>query len=172
MAAPALGAIASKGVGATTATTGSTVGSAAGASKAANVVGAVGGTASTIGEALSPVNTISSVIGARRARRTQKRQFDATFRALEKWRGLQYALNDYATRKGLSLQEVQQQHQQQMDLRSLDIQEEQSASTLEMDSLNRRQSEEQMRWKREDRSNSQKLGKAYSRGILAGMMGG
>jgi hypothetical protein len=157
------------GVGATTGGS-ETASSAAGTSKAANVVNTVGSAVGS-GSQYSPIATLVGFIQARRVRKEGARQFDTTFKENKRRWGLEWALQEWATRKGIAMDEAVQRYNQEMGRKSMDLQSRQVGSQLKSEALTRRSVETQMRWALEDREKSEKMGKAYSRGVISGILG-
>ena len=156
---------------ATSSAAGGSAGSAAGTSKAAQAVGVAQGASSFAGESLSPLTNIVSMIQARKARKTQQNQFDRTFKENERRWGLEWALKEWSVRKSVAADEAAARYNQEMGRRSMALQGQQVGSQLETEALNRQGAETTMRWAREDREKAAKMSKAYSRGLIGGILG-
>jgi len=141
MAAPAVAAGASSGA--------ATGASAAGAAASTSKVASFASNASLVGGALDSLGlSITGWIDRanyNRAQQQEQANFDKQFDESVRQFGLQYALNDFATRKGLSLQEAQQMYSQGMQTRQMQTQLEDRQTTRQvnqmgLDDLKRRRS--------------------------------
>jgi len=102
----------------------------------------------------------------------QQNQFDSTFFQTEEQFGKSFALKEFATRKGLKLQEAQQLYNQQMGSETLRMQRATTREGLKVSGQDRMQKAEQFGWVREDRDKAKKQDKAFSKGVLKGLLGG
>ena len=101
-----------------------------------------------------------------------KKQFDQTFEQNEKHFGLQFALKEFATRKGLELEETQMMYNQWMGGQNLKLNQATTREGIKSSSQQRFQQAEQFNWAREDREKLAKQDKAFSKGVFKGLLGG
>ncbi len=102
----------------------------------------------------------------------QQEQFDATFSQNEKQFGLNFALKEFATRKGLKLQEAQQLYNQKIGSQRIGMERATTRERLKGAGQQRLQTAEQFSWLREDREKKQKQDSFFSKGVLKGLLGG
>ena len=169
-AKPAAATTTSAAVGGQSAVGGDTASKAATTSKASQVVNTVGSAVGS-GSQYSPIATLVGFVQARRVRKEGARQFDKSFKENERRWGLEWALQEWATRKGIAADEAAARYNQEMGRRSMALQGQQVGSQLETEALNRQGAETTMRWAREDREKAAKMNKAYSRGLIGGILG-
>ena len=149
----------------------STTSAAAKTSSAAQTGQAVGGAVSSVSQ-YSPLAHIIGFAQAKKSRKLTKKTFDLTFYENNRRWGMEWALQEWATRKGIALEEAQFLYQQKMGQAGLEMEQAQVGSSLRSEAQARGQAEETMRWAREDRAKASRMGKAYSRGIISGLFGG
>ena len=119
-------------------------------------------------------NVINTMVGwaqGKKTRRQNAKQFDRTFKENQRRFGLEFALSEWSTRKGLSLQEAQQLYNQSFSTQQLGFQGAQTRESLKGASVSRRGAEDTFKWAREDRAKQEKMAKAYSKGVFSGMAG-
>lgn len=104
----------------------------------------------------------------RKATRLDTRNFNETVRQYNE----QFALKEWATRKGLSMQEAQMIFDQQMGRENLALTKAQIGSSLKSEALSRRVAEQNLSWAKEDREKVKEMSKAFSRGMTMGLLGG
>jgi len=138
--------------------------------------GGGGGVISTMaGEVLNPLgkavdiySKIDEMITSKRTAAESKRRFDQQFQENVRQYGLDFALKDYATRQGISLQKVQMMFNadQQKNQNAL------TAENLKTSALGRGIQQKQFDWMKEDRAKNTAFKKALQKGLATGMLGG
>lgn len=112
--------------------------------------------------------TIDSMIMRHKQFKEQKRQFDKTFNENIRQFGLEFALKDYATRKGISQAEAQQM----LNAEQFGLAKQTTAENLKTSALGRNIQATEFQWAKEDRAKKQAYGKALQKGLMMGIMGG
>ena len=129
-------------------------------------------TAKDIGEAAkAPVDiwaTIEQTILAKKKQKSSEMQFDKQFEEASRQFGIDFALKDYATRKGLALNDVRSM----LDAQQTKTQGALAAENLKTSALGRNIQSQQFEWQAEDRRNKKAIGKALQKGLISGLMGG
>lgn len=116
----------------------------------------------------SLANTIDSIYMRHKNFKENKRQFDAQFNESVRQFGLDYALKDYATRAGISLQKAQQLYNAQ----NLTMAQTAQTENLKTSALGRDMQSTEFKWAQEDRAKKQGIGKAMQKGLVMGLTGG
>ncbi|MCP3683491.1 MAG: hypothetical protein GY861_12460 [bacterium] len=101
-----------------------------------------------------------------------QKQFDALFDQNKEQFGLQFALKEFATRKGLELEETQMLYNQDIGRQNLKLNQATTREGIKSSSQQRFQQAEQFNWAREDRDKLAKQDKAFSKGLFKGLLGG
>jgi len=132
-----------------------------GVGAAKEITGVVGGIAGIYG-------TIDNAIMRRKELAQAKSQFDRQFAENARQFGLEFALKDYATRKGIALNTAQ-------TMLNVEQQKNQNAMTSEnikTSALGRGIQQKQFDWQKEDRTKNAAFKKALQKGIVSGILGG
>lgn len=114
------------------------------------------------------VNAVDSIIMRHKALKESKRQFDQQFNENVRQFGLEFALKDYATRKGVSFQIAQQLYNSEV----LGMSKQAQTENLKTSALGRNIQSTQFGWEKEDRKKKQNIGTAMQKGLVMGLLGG
>ena len=121
-----------------------------------------------LGSLASVWNSIDNSIMERKKLAQAKSQFDRQFAENARQFGLEFALKDYATRKGIALNTAQ-------TMLNVEQQKNQNAMTSEnikTSALGRGIQQKQFDWQKEDRTKNAAFKKALQKGIVSGILGG
>jgi hypothetical protein len=122
----------------------------------------------TVADIANIYGTIDNAIMARKNLKETKRQFDARFNEEVRQFGLNYALQDYATRKNISLQQAQQLY----NAENLGMAKTALNENMQTSALGRGITATRWDWEKQDRANANKISKATQKGIVMGLFGG
>jgi hypothetical protein len=111
---------------------------------------------------------IDQMVMRHKQAKENKRQFDATFKENVRQFGLNYALQDFATRQGISMQKAQQLYAAE----NLAMAKSAQSENLKTSALGRAVTGTQFQWAKEDRAKQQAMGKAMQKGLVSGILGG
>jgi hypothetical protein len=112
--------------------------------------------------------TIDGIITGHKQFKENKRQFNTSFNENVRQFGLQYALQDFATRQGISLQKAQQLFQAEQ----LGLQKQATGENIKTSAQGRGIQATQFQWAKEDRAKQQNFIKALQKGVATGLLGG
>lgn len=157
------GAIASE------AAAGSAGSSAASAGEAIGVVESVAGGLDSL---LNPAITAWQIASAADAEEQHQKNIDRAFEENKRRFGLEFALREFSTRKGIEMQEARDQFNRKQSAQSMRTNKAISKENIKTSALGRYQAETQMSWAKDDREKKEKMAKAYSTGLLSGLGGG
>jgi hypothetical protein len=101
--------------------------------------------------------------------RAQK-QLDKQFNEDVRRYNLNYALQRYATRKGISMQEAQNIYNQSVSGANLSMNQLQNQSAMKSQAAGRAQDEIQFGWQKLDRDRQMTIARAYARGLAKGLL--
>jgi hypothetical protein len=178
MAAPAVAAAGSTTAGGTAASTagGTAAKSSTGAIAKEGAASYLGG--STLGEALSPVTTVFNMaMAASNARQSRARDeqtqanIDRNFEEnVRRW-GVEFALQEFAIRKGISLQEAEIAYRRMAGERQFASDRMAQSSALATAGMSRAQAGQRFAWETADRKKQIQMQKALSKGMIQGLTG-
>jgi hypothetical protein len=112
--------------------------------------------------------TIDGIMMGHKYFKEGKRQFDTSFNENVRQFGLQNALQDFATRQGISLQKAQQLFQAEQ----LGLQKQATGENIKTSAQGRGIQATQFQWAKEDRAKQQNFIKALQKGVATGLLGG
>lgn len=101
----------------------------------------------------------------------QQNNFDKTFAENQKRFGLNFALKEWATRKGFEFQKANKLWNEKVQSKSANLNRAATRENLKSSGQQRMFDAEKMAWMRKDREKSEKVAKAYSKGLLKGLGG-
>ncbi len=138
---------------------------------ASEVAGFAESTGGGLDSLLNPIMSIAGAVNSVQQQEQAQKNFDKNFDENKRRFGLEFALREWATRKGIEMQEAQVLYQRQMGSGTMQMNRAAMRENLKSSGLNRFQQERQMSWDRQDREKSQRMAKAYSSGLLKGLGG-
>jgi hypothetical protein len=145
-------------------------------SKGASALSYLGG--SNLTEGLSPVSgvfnmglAVINAVGSRRQDRQTQANIDRNFEEnVRRW-GVEFALQEFAIRKGISLQEAEIAYRRMAGERQFASDRMAQSSALATAGMSRAQAGQRFAWEAADRKQQVKMQKAMAKGMIQGLTG-